>query len=96
MQSEPLGDAEAAASAFAASGAAIACLCAADAGYAELGAASTAALKSAGARHVYLAGRPKDLETALTAAGVDGFIFAGGDALAMLAELHKALGIADV
>jgi methylmalonyl-CoA mutase len=96
VQSDPLGDAKAAASVFAASGSAIACLCAADAGYAELGAACTAALKSAGARHVYLAGRPKDLETALTAAGVDGFIFAGGDALAMLAELHKALGIADV
>ena len=96
VQSEPLGDAEAAASAFAASGAAIACLCAADAGYVDFGAASAAALKSAGAQRVYLAGRPKDLETALTAAGVDGFIFAGGDALAMLAELHKALGIADV
>ncbi len=94
-QSEPLGTAEAAAAAYAASGAAIACLCAADGVYADIGAAAATALKSAGARHVYLAGRPKDAEAALTAAGVDGFIYAGGDALATLAGLHKALGITD-
>jgi methylmalonyl-CoA mutase len=94
-QSEPLGTAEAAAAAYSASGAAIACLCAADGVYADIGAAAATALKSAGARHVYLAGRPKDAEAALTAAGVDGFIYAGGDALATLAGLHKALGITD-
>ena len=94
-QSEPLGTAEAAAAAYSASGAAIACLCAADGVYADIGAATATALKSAGARHAYLAGRPKDAEAALTAAGVDGFIYAGGDALATLAGLHKALGIAD-
>jgi methylmalonyl-CoA mutase len=94
VQSDPLADPQAAASAFAGSGAEIGCLCAADAAYADLGEATAAALKSAGAQRVYLAGRPKDLEAALTAAGVDGFIFAGGDALVTLAELHKALGIA--
>lgn len=94
-QSEPLGTAEAAAAAYSASGAAIACLCAADGVYADIGAATATALKSAGARHAYLAGRPKDAEAALTAAGVDGFIYAGGDALATLAGLHKALGITD-
>lgn len=92
-QSEPLSSVQSAATAFVASGAAIACLCAADAVYADLGAATATALKSAGAQRVYLAGRPKDLEAALTAAGVDGFIFAGGDALVTLAEVHKALGI---
>jgi methylmalonyl-CoA mutase len=94
-QSEPLSDAQAAAAAFVASGAGIACLCAADPVYANLGAATATALKSAGAQRIYLAGRPKDLEAKLTAAGVDRFIFAGGDALATLAGLHKALGIAD-
>jgi len=93
-QSDPLADAEAGAAAFTASGAQIACLCAADAVYPDLGAATATALKSAGAQRVYLAGRPKDIEAALTAAGVDGFIFAGADAIATLAELHKALGIA--
>ena len=92
-QSEPLGTAEAAAAAYSASGAAIACLCAADGVYADIGAATATALKSAGARHAYLAGRPKDAEATLTAAGVDGFIYAGSDALATLAGLHKALGI---
>jgi methylmalonyl-CoA mutase len=93
-QSEPLDTAEAAAAAFSASGAAFACLCAADAVYADLGAATATALKSAGAERVYLAGRPKDLEAALTAASVDGFIYAGADALVTLTGLHKALGIA--
>jgi methylmalonyl-CoA mutase len=92
-QSEPLDKAEGAAISFVASGAQIACLCAADATYAGLGAATATALKSAGAQRVYLAGRPKDLEAALIAAGVDGFIFAGSDAVATLADLHKALGI---
>ena len=91
VQSAPVSKAEDAAAAFKASGAAVACLCAADAAYTDLGVASASALKAAGAQRLYLAGRPKDLESALTAAGVDGFIFAGGDALVTLAELHKVL-----
>ena len=51
------------------------------------------ALKQAGAGQVLLAGRPKDQEAALRAAGVDGFIFAGADAVATLAKLHEALGV---
>mgnify|MGYP002653462901 CR=1 FL=1 len=41
---------------------------------------------------VLLAGRPGELEAALTEAGVDGFVFAGGDALADLRRVHAALG----
>jgi methylmalonyl-CoA mutase len=37
---------------------------------------------------VWLAGRPGALEPALTQAGVDGFIFAGCDALAALRTTH--------
>jgi len=93
IQSAPLSRGDAVAIAFKDSGANIACICGADATYADLGAAAASALKAAGAKRVYLAGRPKDLEAALQAAGVDTFIFAGGDALATLGELHKALGI---
>ncbi len=93
IQSDPIANADAAATAFKASGATIACLCAADPAYTDLGAVAAAAIKAAGAQRLYLAGRPKDLEAAMTAAGVDAFIFAGGDALVTLAELHAKLGV---
>jgi methylmalonyl-CoA mutase len=93
-QSSPLMNTEEAVAAFKESGAPIACICGADAAYGELGEAVAGALKEAGARRIYLAGRPKDLEASLKAAGVGAFIFAGVDALATLGELHKALGIA--
>ncbi|MFN3743435.1 MAG: methylmalonyl-CoA mutase family protein [Hyphomicrobiaceae bacterium] len=92
-QSAPLTNAEEAAAAFKESGASIACICGADTAYGERGESLADALKRAGAERLYLAGRPKDLEASLTAAGIDAFIFAGCDALAMLGELHRALGI---
>lgn len=79
--------------AFADSGADIACICSSDQVYAELAEAAAGALKAAGAIRVVLAGRPKAQETALQAAGVDEFLFAGGDAISALARLHQALGI---
>jgi methylmalonyl-CoA mutase len=79
--------------AFAASGATVACLCSSDKVYAELGEATAGVLKQAGARQVLLAGRPKDQESALKAAGVDAFIFAGNDAVATLNKLHEVLGV---
>jgi methylmalonyl-CoA mutase len=94
VSSGDLDGAEAAVRAFAASGAEVACICASDRTYAELGEATASALRSAGARRVLLAGRPKVLEAALTAAGVDQFIAAGGDAPLTLAALHGALGVA--
>ncbi len=78
---------------FAESGAAIACLCASDTVYGELGEAAAGALKAAGAAQVVLAGRPKEQEAALKAAGVDGFVYAGIDAVETLSALHKALGV---
>ena len=56
------------AAAFKASGAALACLCSSDKVYAEQAAAAAQALQAAGARHIYLAGRPGELEAALRAA----------------------------
>ena len=79
--------------AFAESGAAVACLCSNDETYALLGEAAAMALKGAGARHVLLAGRPKEQEVALKAAGVDRFLYAGQDAIEALGALHTALGV---
>lgn len=84
------GPAEAAA-AFAASGARIACLCSSDKVYADQAADAAAALKRAGAELVLLAGRPSAVPEG---APVDGFCFAGGDALSLLVKLHNALGVA--
>ena len=78
---------------FADSGATVACLCSSDTVYGELGEAAAGALKAAGAKVVLLAGRPKDQEAALTAAGVDTFVYAGIDAIDALTALHKALGV---
>ena len=76
--------------AFNASAAKLACLCSSDAVY-DLEAIDAAkALKSAGAMHIYLAGRPKNAD-ALKAAGVGTFIFAGGDALATLRAAYDIL-----
>jgi methylmalonyl-CoA mutase len=73
-----------AARAFAASGAALACLCSSDEIYAATGAEVAATLIAAGAGAVYVAGRPPAAEAALRAAGVADFLEAGGDALALL------------
>ncbi|MFJ2866601.1 methylmalonyl-CoA mutase small subunit [Kitasatospora sp. NPDC087314] len=80
-------DAVAFAEAFTASGASVACLCSSDALYAEHAGAVAAALKAAGARRVLLAGRPGEQRAAYEAAGVDGFVAAGGDAVATLTGL---------
>ncbi|GHH49806.1 methylmalonyl-CoA mutase small subunit [Streptomyces candidus] len=77
-------DASSAAAAFAASGARVACICSSDALYAEQAADVAAALKEAGARTVYLAGRPGEAEETYRSAGVDEFVFAGSDAVATL------------
>jgi len=77
------------AAAFRASGAVLACLCSTDKVYAQRAAAAAKALQAAGAKHIYLAGRPGEQEAALRAAGVNDFVFAGGDALATLREAYR-------
>ncbi|MEZ5996064.1 MAG: methylmalonyl-CoA mutase family protein [Hyphomonadaceae bacterium] len=86
--------AEALAAAFKASGARIAILCGADAGYAEHAADAARALKGARADWVALAGKPGENEAAWRSAGVDQFIFTGQNVLRELQTLHAALGIA--
>jgi methylmalonyl-CoA mutase len=88
---EPFDDAAALTAAFKASGAAIACLCSSDELYASEAVDAAEALKAAGARQLWLAGRPGDLEDALRAAGVGGFIFAGGDVVEFLKAARAAL-----
>jgi methylmalonyl-CoA mutase len=78
---------------FKASGATLACLCSSDKVYAADGAKAAKALADAGAKQIYLAGKPGELEVALKSAGVEGFIFAGGDMLAMLNGAHATLGL---
>ncbi|MFJ6379518.1 methylmalonyl-CoA mutase small subunit [Kitasatospora sp. NPDC092039] len=77
------------AEAFTASGATVACLCSSDALYAEHAAPVAGALKAAGADRVLLAGRPAEVPD-----GVDEFIFAGSDAVAVLTSLLDQIGAA--
>ena len=79
------------ATAFKASGAALVCLCSSGKTYAGHATAAAKALQAAGARHIYLAGRPGEQEAALRAAGVNDFIFASGDAQAMLQEAYRLM-----
>ncbi|MFD3451150.1 methylmalonyl-CoA mutase family protein [Streptomyces sp. NPDC058691] len=87
-------DAGSVAGAFARSGAQVACLCSSDALYEEQAAEVAAALKAAGAGPVFLAGRPGAREQAYTEAGVDAFVFAGGDAVAVLTSVLDRMGVA--
>jgi methylmalonyl-CoA mutase len=90
----PMGEVKefaALAAAFKTSGAELACLCSSDKVYARQAVAAAKALQAAGAKHIYLAGRPGEQEATLRRAGVADFIFAGGDALAMLEEAWRRM-----
>jgi methylmalonyl-CoA mutase len=77
--------------AFKASGATLACLCGSDEINGKDAVAAAKALKTAGAR-LYLAGRPGDAEAQYRQAGIEGFVFAGCDALANLRTAHDMIG----
>ncbi len=79
--------------AFKTSGAKLACLCSSDEVYSREAVEAAKALKAAGARHIYLAGRVDELDAAFTMAGIGTFIFSGCDALATLQAAHDILGI---
>ncbi len=92
LDTEGFADAASLAAAFKASGARLVCICSTDKLYADQAAAAAQALQSAGAKHIYLAGRPGDLEAALRDGGVQDFIFAGGDALKILTAAYNMVG----
>lgn len=75
----PEAAAEAAVAAWRESGAPMAVLCGADARYALEVEATARALRAAGCRRLYLAGRPGAAEDAWRGAGVDDFVFLGAD-----------------
>lgn len=79
--------------AFKKSGAQLACLCSSDDIYASEAVDVAHALKAAGAKALYLAGRPGDLEATLKAAGIDDFVFMGLDVLASLKAAQARLAI---
>jgi methylmalonyl-CoA mutase len=83
-------DLAALANAFARSGAASACLCSTDEVYDAEAADAVRALKAAGAKRVYLAGRPGAEDAVLRAAGLDGHIHQGIDVVAFLTDAQKA------
>lgn len=78
------------ATAFQSSKAALACLCSSDEIYEKEAAGAAGTLRKAGAKYIYLAGRPKD-PAPYQQAGVNGFVYAGCDALATLREAHDIL-----
>jgi methylmalonyl-CoA mutase len=80
-------DYNAIAQAFRDSGAKIACICGADAEYDAHGEALAQALQAAGAVHITLAGKPRNI------AEVDAYCFAGCDALAFAQTIHQTLGL---
>lgn len=80
----PTDTADEVAKAFAAADTPVAVLCASDALYAERATDAVAALRAAGAGLVLLAGRAE-------VDGLDGHLAAGGDALAVLEQVHTAV-----
>jgi methylmalonyl-CoA mutase len=91
VDTQGFADPAALTAAFKQAGTAMACLCSQDKAYAEHAAAAAKALQAAGAKHIYLAGRPGEQGAALRGAGVTGFIFSGGDALATLQEAYRRM-----
>ncbi len=91
IDSEGCSDPAALAAAWKTSGAGLVCLCSQDMVYAQQAEAAAKALQTAGATHIYLAGRPGEQEAILRGAGVTDFIFAGGDALASLRKAYQLM-----
>jgi methylmalonyl-CoA mutase len=91
VDSEGFADPAALAAAYKSSGAALVCLCSSDKVYAQHAATAAKALQEASAKHIYLAGRPREQEARLRSAGVDEFIFAGNDALAVLRDAYRRM-----
>lgn len=73
----------------------MAVLCSSDKVYAEQAHDATATLRAAGCEWIYLAGRPRgDLADIVEATGIDGKLYAGCDAVALLKEMLERLGVA--
>ncbi|MFZ1920837.1 MAG: methylmalonyl-CoA mutase subunit beta [Xanthobacteraceae bacterium] len=73
-------------------GTGLACLCSSDKIYEKDAPEAVAALKSAGARQIYLAGCPGQSEAAWRTAGVQSFVYEGCDLLATLTAAYDIVG----
>jgi methylmalonyl-CoA mutase len=89
VDSAGFSDAATLAAAWKTSGSALVCLCSSDKVYGRHAVEAAKALTAAGAKHIYLAGRPGEQEPALRESGVADFIFAGGDALPLLQKAYE-------
>ncbi len=87
VEAGPTETAEAVAAAWEQAKSPVAVLCSGDAVYAERGEATAAALRAAGARHILVAGK-------VDVPGVDGQLYAGCDALAVIDGAYVAGGSA--
>jgi methylmalonyl-CoA mutase len=79
---------------FRASGSTVSWLCSSDRVYADQAAPAARALKAAGAKTVLLAGQPGDRAGSDAESGVDGYVFAGCDALDVLCSVLADLEVA--
>lgn len=86
-------DVESCVAAFKKSGARIAILCSSDAVYETLAVPTAQALKAAGCEYLFLAGAPGDKKDTYNAAGIDDFIFMGGDVLQTTRAALARLGV---
>jgi len=73
--------------AFKASGCKIACICGTDSAYDAQADAVAVALKEAGAVHLTLAGKPREIEP------IDDYCFAGCDTVVFATQIHHTLGL---
>ncbi|WP_138732349.1 methylmalonyl-CoA mutase family protein [Modestobacter excelsi] len=79
---------------FADAGTTVACICGTDRDYAADAADLAAELRAAGAGQVWLAGPPSlDVDGSLD--GIDGYVYAGCDAIAVLRRTLEQLGVPD-
>jgi methylmalonyl-CoA mutase len=86
-------DVAACVAAYKESGATIAIMCSSDPLYEELVPTYAPALKAAGVKTLYLAGSPGEKKADYDAAGVDDYIFLGGDVLSKLTDQLVRLGV---
>ncbi|MBF0560956.1 MAG: methylmalonyl-CoA mutase small subunit [Alphaproteobacteria bacterium] len=86
-------DAESCVKAFKDSGASMAILCSSDALYEGFVPSTAPALKQAGCSYLFLAGNPGEKKQAYSEAGVDDYIFLGGDVLGTLRATLARLGV---
>ena len=82
------GDGDNLAKRFRDSGAKLACLCSSDKVYEREGAEAAKALIKAGARHVYIAGKPGGHQAALEQTGIGSFLHQGCDTLQILTAAY--------